>query len=279
MSFDVITMGRIGVDVYPLQTGVSLREVESFGKFLGGSPTNVAVAAARYGRSAAVDHAHGRGPVRRVPARRAAALRRRRPLRDAGAGPPDARSTFCEIFPPDDFPLYFYREPKAPDLEIHARRARPRRDPRGRRVLGHRHRALAGAQPHGDAGRAGGARQARHHGPRPRLPADVLGLARGGPRAGGPRAAARHRRGRQPRRVGDRGRRRATRARRSRPRASAASSSRSSSRARGRARRARRRRSSRSRRCRSRSSTASAPATRSAARCATACWPAGSSSA
>jgi 5-dehydro-2-deoxygluconokinase len=27
--------------------------------------------------------------------------------------------TFCEIFPPDDFPLYFYRFPKAPDLEIH----------------------------------------------------------------------------------------------------------------------------------------------------------------
>jgi 5-dehydro-2-deoxygluconokinase len=28
--------------------------------------------------------------------------------------------TFCEIFPPDDFPLYFYRQPKAPDLEIDA---------------------------------------------------------------------------------------------------------------------------------------------------------------
>jgi 5-dehydro-2-deoxygluconokinase len=28
--------------------------------------------------------------------------------------------TFCEIFPPDDFPLYFYRYPKAPDLEIRA---------------------------------------------------------------------------------------------------------------------------------------------------------------
>jgi 5-dehydro-2-deoxygluconokinase len=27
---------------------------------------------------------------------------------------------FCEIYPPDDFPLYFYREPKAPDLEIKA---------------------------------------------------------------------------------------------------------------------------------------------------------------
>ena len=39
-AFDVITMGRIGVDVYPLQTGVSLREVTSFGKYLGGSATN-----------------------------------------------------------------------------------------------------------------------------------------------------------------------------------------------------------------------------------------------
>ncbi len=37
MGFDVITMGRISVDVYPQQVGVSLREVESFGKFLGGS--------------------------------------------------------------------------------------------------------------------------------------------------------------------------------------------------------------------------------------------------
>jgi 5-dehydro-2-deoxygluconokinase len=26
--------------------------------------------------------------------------------------------TFCEIFPPDDFPLYFYRRPTAPDLQI-----------------------------------------------------------------------------------------------------------------------------------------------------------------
>ena len=25
---------------------------------------------------------------------------------------------FCEIFPPDDFPLLFYRAPKAPDMEL-----------------------------------------------------------------------------------------------------------------------------------------------------------------
>jgi 5-dehydro-2-deoxygluconokinase len=116
---EVITMGRIGVDVYPLQTGVSLREVESFGKFLGGSPTNVAVAAARYGRSAAVITRTGADPFGEF---LHDALRRfgvdDRYVTPVGGLPTPV--TFCEIFPPDDFPLYFYREPKAPDLEIHA---------------------------------------------------------------------------------------------------------------------------------------------------------------
>jgi hypothetical protein len=61
-TFDVLTMGRIGVDVYPIQVGVSLREVTSFGKYLGGSPTNVAVAAARYGRRSAVITRTGQDP-------------------------------------------------------------------------------------------------------------------------------------------------------------------------------------------------------------------------
>ena len=52
--FEVLTMGRIGVDLYPQQVGVGLDEVESFGKYLGGSASNVAVAAARYGRRSAV---------------------------------------------------------------------------------------------------------------------------------------------------------------------------------------------------------------------------------
>ena len=50
---DVLTIGRVGVDIYPLQIGVALEDVESFGKFLGGSAANVAVAAARLGQSAA----------------------------------------------------------------------------------------------------------------------------------------------------------------------------------------------------------------------------------
>jgi len=47
--FDVLTIGRVGVDLSPLQSGTNLQDVETFGKFLGGSPTNVAVAAARLG--------------------------------------------------------------------------------------------------------------------------------------------------------------------------------------------------------------------------------------
>ncbi|WP_329234195.1 5-dehydro-2-deoxygluconokinase [Streptomyces canus] len=117
MPFDVLTIGRVGVDVYPLQTGVGLAEVTSFGKYLGGSPTNVAVAAARYGHSAAVISKTGRDPFGDFV---------RQALEGYGV---DARFvgtsdiaptpvTFCEIFPPDDFPLYFYRLPKAPDLDI-----------------------------------------------------------------------------------------------------------------------------------------------------------------
>lgn len=116
--FDLITMGRIGVDLYPLQTGVPLAEVETFGKFLGGSASNVAVAAARLGRATAVITRTGDDPFGGY-------------LHDAlkefgvddrwvtpvAAYPTPV--TFCEIFPPDDFPLYFYRRPKAPDLEIH----------------------------------------------------------------------------------------------------------------------------------------------------------------
>ncbi|MGA4841839.1 5-dehydro-2-deoxygluconokinase [Streptomyces sp. G45] len=116
---DLVTMGRIGVDLYPLQTGVPLARVTTFGKFLGGSATNVAVAAARLGRRAGVVTRTGQDPFGDY---------LRAQLREFGVderwvtevpGLPTP-VTFCEVFPPDDFPLYFYRRPKAPDLEIRA---------------------------------------------------------------------------------------------------------------------------------------------------------------
>ena len=53
-ALDVLTFGRSGVDIYPLQVGVGLEDVKTFGKYLGGTTANVAVAAARLGRKAAM---------------------------------------------------------------------------------------------------------------------------------------------------------------------------------------------------------------------------------
>ena len=117
--FDVITIGRVGVDVYPLQTGVGLEEVTSFGKFLGGSATNVAVAAARYGLESAVITRTGNDPFGKFIHNELVRLG----VSDvfvSGVANLNTPVVFCEIFPPDNFPLYFYRDPIAPDLIINA---------------------------------------------------------------------------------------------------------------------------------------------------------------
>ena len=119
LPFDVLTIGRVGVDLYPLQSGTHLEDVETFGKFLGGSPINVAVAAARHGRRTAVITRTGRDPFGTFI---------HQALRDldvddrfvSGVDGLPTPITFCEIFPPDSFPLYFYRYPVAPDLQIQA---------------------------------------------------------------------------------------------------------------------------------------------------------------
>ncbi|RIJ45199.1 5-dehydro-2-deoxygluconokinase [Clavibacter lycopersici] len=114
---DLITIGRVGVDLYPLQDAVGLEDVETFGKYLGGSAANVAVAAARHGRSAALVSRVGDDPFGRYVTRELERLG----VSAEHVTPVDdlpTPVTFCEIFPPDDFPLYFYRRPKAPDLCI-----------------------------------------------------------------------------------------------------------------------------------------------------------------
>ena len=114
---EVLTVGRVSVDLYPEQVGVPLSEVRTFRKMLGGSPTNVAVAAARLGRRSAVVTRVGDDPFGDYV---------RQALTGFGVDVsrigthPTLRTplAFCEIFPPDRFPLLFYREPKAPDLEL-----------------------------------------------------------------------------------------------------------------------------------------------------------------
>jgi 5-dehydro-2-deoxygluconokinase len=116
-QFDVLTMGRVSVDLYPEQSGVPLAEVRTFAKSLGGSPTNVAVAAARLGRQAAVITQVGMdgfGPYVRNALRGFG-------VDDRFVGTdPELRTpvVFCELHPPDHFPLLFYRQPTAPDIQL-----------------------------------------------------------------------------------------------------------------------------------------------------------------
>jgi 5-dehydro-2-deoxygluconokinase len=117
LPYDLITMGRVGVDLYPEQTGVALKDVKTFAKSLGGSATNVAVAAARLGARSAVITKVGDDPFGPFV---------REALEGFGVDPrwvgthPSLRTpvVFCEVFPPDDFPLLFYREPTAPDMTL-----------------------------------------------------------------------------------------------------------------------------------------------------------------
>ncbi|MDH6630148.1 5-dehydro-2-deoxygluconokinase [Streptomyces sp. LBL] len=115
--YDVISMGRIGVDLYPQRPGVPLARVETFEKFLGGSAANVAVAAARLGHHAAVITRTGDDPFGAYLHHALTACG----VDDRWVTPVDGLPTpvtFCEILPPGDFALHFYRRPSAPDLQI-----------------------------------------------------------------------------------------------------------------------------------------------------------------
>ena len=116
---EAVVMGRVGVDLYPNQLATPLREVRTYTRFVGGFAGNVAAGLARLGVQTAIvsrvgDDGHGEF------------------VRDflAGEGV-DVRflavdpywptpPTFCEVWPPDRFPITFYRRPTAPDWQLSA---------------------------------------------------------------------------------------------------------------------------------------------------------------
>lgn len=114
---EVLTVGRVGVDLYPQQSGVPLGAVKTFAKSLGGTATNVAVAAARLGRSSAVltkVGPDGFGPYVREALEGFG-------VSSAHVGTAEGLQTpvvFCALDPPEDPPLLFYRAPIAPDLTL-----------------------------------------------------------------------------------------------------------------------------------------------------------------
>ena len=116
-GLDAIVIGRVGADLYPLQPRTRLEHVTSFERFAGGFAANVATGLARLGARVAIvsgvgDDGHGRF-IRRFVGDEGGDLRwlvthptLRTPL------------AFCELWPPDHFPLTFYRAPSAPDWEL-----------------------------------------------------------------------------------------------------------------------------------------------------------------
>jgi 5-dehydro-2-deoxygluconokinase len=117
VGLEALTVGRVGIDLYPEQSGRPLSQVTSFAKSLGGTATNVAVGAARLGRRV--------GLLTKVGNDEFGAFVRRS-LVDFGvttsfvATHPDLLTpvVFCALDPAEDPVLTFYRQPIAPDLTL-----------------------------------------------------------------------------------------------------------------------------------------------------------------
>src|SRR3989440_7085986 len=114
---DAVVIGRVGIDLYPNELETPLSEVRTLARFLGGFAGNVATGLARLGvRTAIVSRVGAEGHGDYV----------RSWLTDEGV---DVRflatdpywqtpPTFCEVWPPDRFPITFYRKPTAPDWQL-----------------------------------------------------------------------------------------------------------------------------------------------------------------
>jgi 5-dehydro-2-deoxygluconokinase len=114
---DAAVLGRVGIDLYPNQLETPLSEVETYTRFVGGFAGNVATGLARLGvRTAIVSRvgAEGHGDYVRAWLAGEGVDVRFLATDPYWLTPP----TFCEVWPPDRFPITFYRRPTAPDWQL-----------------------------------------------------------------------------------------------------------------------------------------------------------------
>jgi len=114
---DAVVMGRVGIDLYPNEIETPLAEVRTFTRFVGGFAGNVATGLARLGvRTAIVSRvgAEGHGDYVRAWLAGEGVDVRFLATDPYWPTPP----TFCEVWPPDNFPITFYRRPTAPDWQL-----------------------------------------------------------------------------------------------------------------------------------------------------------------
>jgi 5-dehydro-2-deoxygluconokinase len=114
---EAAVMGRVGIDLYPNELETPLSEVRTFTRFVGGFAGNVATGLARLGVQAAIVSrvgVDGHGDYVRNWLAGEGVDVRFLATDPYWQTPP----TFCEIWPPDRFPLTFYRKPTAPDWQL-----------------------------------------------------------------------------------------------------------------------------------------------------------------
>jgi 5-dehydro-2-deoxygluconokinase len=117
-DLELLTVGRISVDLYAEQLRVPLRDVRTFRKSIGGTATNVAVSAARLGHRSAVFTKVGADPFGDY-VRWALSTTFGVDTRFVGTDPAlPTPLAFAELDPPEDPRIIFYRQPKAPDLNL-----------------------------------------------------------------------------------------------------------------------------------------------------------------
>lgn len=106
---DIVTLGRAGIDLYGEQIGGRLEDMASFAKYIGGSPTNTAIGAARLGLRAGLITRVGADHFGRFILEELA----REGVTTQGVRTDPDRLTALAILgirDPDTFPLIFYRE-------------------------------------------------------------------------------------------------------------------------------------------------------------------------
>jgi 5-dehydro-2-deoxygluconokinase len=114
---EVVVMGRLSADIYPTQLRTPLRDQRHFTRYLGGFAGNVCTGLARLRVATAIvskvgNDGHGEF-IREFLSREGVEVR--------WLGIDHTLNTpvvFCEIWPPDRFPLLFYRTPTCPDWEL-----------------------------------------------------------------------------------------------------------------------------------------------------------------
>jgi 5-dehydro-2-deoxygluconokinase len=114
---EAAVIGRVGVDLYPSELETPLRAVRTFTRYVGGFAGNVATGLARLGVETAIVSRvgdEGHGEFVRDFLKGEGVDTRFLAVDPYWLTPP----TFCEVWPPDRFPITFYRRPTAPDWQL-----------------------------------------------------------------------------------------------------------------------------------------------------------------